>query len=358
MPESSTPNRDGRSFPTVNIYSLATLRGHEEPVDEVRFSPDGALMVSADDHTVRIWAVNTRSLQRTIDVPASNLTFSPGGTMFALTTVGGIVQLRSSGGEFLAELPSQGHLATGVAFSPDGTLIATSDELGRIHLWETASRQLLLSFCAAPHGVVDSLGAATPSVDIVCYRPDGTHLAAVCNDQRGNVHLWAIDGAGPSARWVATAARDLTVFAMAFSPDGSLLAVSDVDNSGVQFFDANMLTRREHLIVEDEVFKAIVFSPDGRRLAAAGGAGTVYIWDIMSQRIVARIAAHTDGVDYRTNSELWAIGSIDWSLDGKWMVTSGTSPFTLYDPASQRFAGPNDYTVKLWEVRIEDGQAT
>jgi WD40 repeat protein len=104
-------------------------------------------------------------------------------------------------------------------------------------------------------------------------------------------------------------------------------------------------------MVENETFKALAFSPDGRRVALAGGAGMVYLWDLISQRIVARIAAHTDGCDYRTNSELWALGGIDWSSDGGLIVTSGASPFTLYDPATQRFTGPDDYTVKLWEVQ-------
>lgn len=354
MPESSVSNLDGKTPPSVRVHLVAVLPGHERPVDEVRFSPDGALVVSADDHTVRFWAINTRSLQRTLDLPSSNLTFSPAGAMLALTTVGGIVQLRSSGGDLLAELPPQGRLATAVAFSPDGILIATGDELGRVHLWDTASRQLLLSFHAAPHGVDNSRGAATRPVDSICFGPDGTHLATACNDQRGNIHLWAIAQPGPRAEWVATAARDLNVFAMTRSPDGALLAVSDVGNSGVQFLDANALTRRGQLIVEEEVFKAIAFSPDGCRLAAAGGAGTVYIWDLTSQRIVARIAAHTDGADYRTNAELWAIGGIDWSSVGGLIVTSGTSPFTFYDPAIERFTGPADYTVKLWEVREDE----
>ena len=357
MPESSVSNLDGKTPPSVRVHLVAVLLGHDRPVDEVRFSPDGVLVVSADDHTVRFWAVNTHSLQRTLDLPASNLTFAPGGTMLAFTTVGGSVQLRSSGGDLMAELPPQGRLATAIAFTPDGTLIATGDELGRIHLWDMASHQLLMSFHAAPHSVDDSRGATTYPVNSIYFGPDGTHLAAVCDDQRGNLHLWTIAQPGPRAEWVATAARDLTVFAMTGSPDGALLAVSDAGNSGVQFLDANTLTRRGQLIVEAEVFKAIAFSPDGGRLAAAGGAGTVYIWDLASQRIVARIAAHTDGADYRTNAELWAIGGIDWSSVGGLIVTSGTSPFTFYNPATGRFTGPADYTVKLWEVREDERDA-
>ncbi len=349
------PSQDGNIPSTVGVRLVATLRGHEIEVDEVRFSPDGALVVSADyDHTVRFWDVFSRTLIRTLDLHAWNLTFSQDGTIFAWVTVGGVVQLRTPDGDLLAELPPQGHLVTALAISPDGTVIATGDKLGQVHLWETASRQLLLSFQAAPHGEVDSGDAAPSPVDILRFGPDGPgrhHLAAMCRDPRGNVHLWTIEQPGPRATWVASAARDLDVWTMAVSPDGRLLAIADFGNSGAHFLDAQTLTRRGRVMVENETFKALAFSPDGRRVALAGGAGMVYLWDLISQRIVARIAAHTDGCDYRTNSELWALGGIDWSSDGGLIVTSGASPFTLYDPATRRFTGPDDYTVKLWEVR-------
>lgn len=358
MPESNATNQDGNTSSTTDIRLIATLRGHETEVDEARFSPDGALLVSADnDHTVRLWDVRGRTLIRTLDVPASNLTFSPDGTVLAWTTIGGFVQLRTPDGELTAELPSQGRPTTALAFSPDGSLIAAGDELGHVRLWETASRHRLLAFLATPHDEAASGEAAPAPVDFLRFVSDGTsthHLAAVCRDPRGNVHLWDIELPEPSARRVASAAGDLDIGAMAVSPDGHLLAVADFGNGGAHFLDTQTLARRGRVMVEDEIFKALAFSPDGHRVALAGGAGMVYLWDITSQRIVARIAAHTEGCDYRTNSELWALGTIDWSSDGRLLVTTGTSPFTHYDPATRRFTGPDDYTVKLWNLQEVD----
>lgn len=338
----------------VSARLVATLRGHEAAVDEVRFSPDGALMVSADDeHTVRFWDVRTHTLIRTLDVPASHLTFSPDGALLAWTTTGSAVELRTPEGELITEAPPQGRLATAFAFSPDGTLIATGDKLGRIHLWETATRRLILSFQGTPHSTVESGEAATSPVDALCFGVDGPnryYLAVASRNPRGNVHLWEVESAGSRATWLATAAGDLDVWAMAVSPDGRMLAVSDFGGGGVHFLDGQTLARRGRVMVEDETFKGIVFSPDGRRVALAGAAGMVYIWDVASQRVVARIEAHTDGADYRTNAESWALGGIDWSPVDGLLVTSGVSPFTLYDSATQRFTGPDDYTVKLWKL--------
>src|SRR6266852_1170348 len=78
------------------------------------------------------------------------------------------------------------------------------------------------------------------------------------------------------------------------------------------------------------------FSPDGRFLATAGAAGTVWIWELSSRQIVGSLAAHPEGPDYRENAQEWALGDIDWSSDGRYLVSCGRDP----------------YTVKLWKVRI------
>jgi len=95
-----------------------------------------------------------------------------------------------------------------------------------------------------------------------------------------------------------------------------------------------------HLAMVSYVHKqsvdSVCFSPDGRFLATGGTAGMVWIWEVARRQIVASFAAHTEGPDYRKNDQEWALGDIDWSSDGRYLITCGRDP----------------YTVKLREVQI------
>jgi WD40 repeat protein len=330
------------------------LSGHAEQVHAERFSPDDSVVVSADDHTVRIWTVGQKELQRVLAISSAHLAFSPDGTLLAFATLASVVQLRSLQGEVSTDFPAHEHLVTGLAFSPNGRYIATGDGVGYVRLWDIASQRLLVSFRAAPQHVTEPGRPAAAAAELLSFASEGKRLAVVCEDKRGHVQLWEIDSSGTGAQWLAAAAHDLSVWAMGFSPDGRLLAATDFGRNGVHLLDADTLASRGQLLVENEIFKAIAFSPDGRWLALTGAAGTIYIWDLTSRHIVEVLAAHTDGCDWRTNAQIWAIGDIDWAPSGRLIATSGTSPFTHYDLATGRFRGPADYTVKLWEVRTAD----
>ncbi len=66
----------------------------------------------------------------------------------------------------------------GVAFSPDGKLLATADNDGYLRLWDPATRQ-------APRA---PLPAVTGGVTAVTFSPDGQLLATVGTDR--TVRMW------------------------------------------------------------------------------------------------------------------------------------------------------------------------
>ncbi len=105
----------------------------------------------------------------------------------------------------------------GVAFSPDGNLLAGAYSDGAIRLWNPATGRL--------HGPVLQVGSGSPpSMTAVAFSPDGNLLAGAYID--GAIRLWNPATGQLVGRPLPAGS---SVFGVAFSPDGKLLASADAD---------------------------------------------------------------------------------------------------------------------------------
>src|SRR5262249_9882078 len=79
---------------------------------------------------------------------------------------------------------------------------------------------------------------------------------------------------------------------------------------------------------------AVAYSPDGKRLASAGGGparrGEFILWDLENGKAVFTLKGHTNGIT-----------AVAFSPDGKWLATAS-----------------HDRTVKLWDTRTGKPVAT
>jgi WD40 repeat protein len=181
-------------------------------------------------------------------------------------------------GKMRASLPDHRGPTWSVAFSPDGTLLAVASgvvpamaepagnsQLGEIRLWDLSGRR------PRPRA---SLVGHEYGIASVAFSPDGTDLASGGFDRA--VKLW---GVAAGREWATLDGHEGWVAAVAFSPDGSLLATGSHDHT-IKLWDAatgrELTTLRGHT---GNVY-TVAFSPDGSLLASGSLDGTVRLWDV------------------------------------------------------------------------------
>ncbi|MGP3924688.1 nSTAND1 domain-containing NTPase [Streptomyces sp. 8N616] len=193
------------------------------------------------------------------------------------------------------------------------------------------------------------------SVNAVAFSPDGKLLATGSSDH--TVKLWN----AADHRLLATLRghTDL-VLSVAFSPDGKLLATGSNDRS-VKLWD--VADRRTVATLPGGAL-GVAFSPDGEQLASVSSRARVKLWDVDDRRMVAALRGHGDDVNavaFSPDGKLLATGSNDrsvklWDVEDRRTVAtlrghSDNVDAVAFSPDGELLAtGSADRSVKLWDV--------
>jgi WD40 repeat protein len=362
--------------PTLRVWEVATAKEVRRVIDGktgvygFALSPDGKTVATrGGEHTVRFWDFLSGKEKRPAGghrMFVQDIAFASDGKTVATGAAAASVRLWDAAtGRPLHRLAGHGNTAARLGFSADGKVlvswgidatlcrwsVATGKRLGRfkgvgspydmavlsrdattlatwgrqdrkIRLWETATGKELRGW-KSPQQMVFSLAFAA----------DGRTLASGGAD--GSVYVWdAADGRELRRLMVLGAMKKpypTPVYNLAFSPDGRALAASyqalDPRNQEwawlVKVWET--ATGGERLVIRPGASAAaLVFSPDGRRLAflplptnKAGTWGRVHLWDLEA------------GKELRRLGQPGGVRSVAFSPSGNLLATGGGDTTTV-----------------------------
>ncbi|MGE0607031.1 MAG: protein kinase [Pirellulales bacterium] len=385
------------------LEEVCVLRGHARNVFELAFSPDGNLLISRGaEGAIRVWdcgsrdpvyrawgggrqthelrmhsdgvqsfclkpdgeqvvALGSRRIEETWDLANTPKTlvvdghgavaFSRDGRWLAAGAYGPPVDnVRSPGlsvkiwdaatGEERWWLKGHTSRIACVAFSPDGSLVASGGHDKLVKIWDTVTGQEVCTY-----------RAHQAAVKQLAFSQDGTRIAS---SEDAQVRVWnpktaddirAFPDRGAQAissdgKWLdnkgilhtggiwneQSADEELNlgnrlIGMAAFSPDGKLVA-ADI-GQGIKIWDAQ--TGNEiALCLGNSYVQSMAFSPDGRRLACSGGDDVARLWDTATGQDILVINRNYDHPDNTP-------GSIGFSPDGHRLAVVQGSHLYLFD---------------------------
>ena len=349
---------------------LGTVRFRQDQyIDHVVYSPDGRFVVTSDGRgRLRVWDARDGKAVRQVDMAIETVrdfAFSPDGKTIAAAgfqyeparnlVVHYLTLTDMATGRPVRRTEwDEPHDVWRIAYAPDGKTVVTASTDGTLRLWDVATASL-----------VHKERPGRSSLPAIAFSPDASsHLLAIAGEDAVSVSLWDV----ANRRHVRKIAIDgiQRATSLAFSPDGTILVTGlSAPECEVRLWRAGDGTLLGRIMRPGETVYHLAFSPDGKVLAANGHSGRLVLMDVATRKERDSLA----GVRL-------ADGPLAFSPDGRtlaatggehvlhfWDVATGedrlatpeahsgpVAAFAFLDDGRTLISGSDDRTVRFWDL--------
>ena len=266
----------------------AKIRFGKGTINAMRYSPDGTRLVVGS--SIGLWLYDAQAYQELSLIPTDSdaiaaMMFQGEGETLVTTDVYGTthsweidISAERTG---LLETKARrvyGEQFAVVAFSQDGTVLASGGQRGDIQLWDFRTGAHLLTMDKKQQVGITALA----------FSSDGKMLASSGGFDDEAIRLWDVATGEPLA---TLSGHRHAAFALAFSPDGRTLASGDF-GGGLTFWDVKTGRELASSHGQTDAIRALAFSPDGAVIASGSWDGTLRAWSTDTGREVAHVTEH------------------------------------------------------------------
>ena len=312
----------------AQVRSLSSLSGFDNPVFSLVFAPTGGFLAAATYSELRFWSIPEGSLQLQTQRSGNvtGIAFSPNGTYLAISTRDGRVDLEQVASpsklDHLYDVFSpNGETMDGVAFAPYGEVMAAFSQAGKVLFWNLTQKKWVQTLEGSPmRGTILSL-AFSKSGQYLAAGAFAGDITGLGTSNEDDVYIWQPRQsvfertlAESGCNWVSR---------LVFSPvDEALLAVGNISDGDVRLWRVSdgAVLQRMHI---GEVGQALAFSPDGSLLATNYGS-KVALWRVSNGDQLALLSGHSGNIlslAFSPDGSVLASASEDhtvilWSVEG------------------------------------------
>ncbi|KAH9284243.1 Transcription initiation factor TFIID subunit 5 [Echinococcus granulosus] len=330
--------RDANPRPSALLYTVCNAQPGESAlairrggVPCMTFSEDlGMLAAGLGSGRIRVWALGAESLRQML----------PPDKLEALDMNDARIKskmLHDGNGEAQPSRDLIGHQLTvhGVAFSPDGQLIASTSADGSLRLWSTTIWGGALSVWrdhVLPIWCVD-------------WAPAYGHYIATGSSDR-TARLYACDHAPQPLRIFTGHKADVT--AVAFHPNINYLATGSADRA-VRLFDVRSGKGVRLYTGHKGSVQCLAFSPCGRYLASGGWCGATCLWDLGSGAQIGQLGGYSSAGGCPKNATTVAAGSDD-EITTDQLLTAPVVSLAFCPDGGRLATGGLEGALRVWNV--------
>jgi WD40 repeat protein len=263
-------DRTARLFEAATGTMIAILRGHEGSVLS-SFNSKGTQILTESGKQVRVWNGATGKLISTIrgDADLRSAAWSPDGTRIVTTDCSSARVWDIATNSQLAVMTADECIDL-AAFSHDGMRLVTTDgKTARV--WDASTYMKLAALIG--HGDGPQTYGGRNELTGIAFSPNDRVVATSSYDQ--TARLWE----AASGRNLGVLRHEDGVWSAAFSPDGTRIVTAASDSEKASVWDVRTAKEIVVLVGHEGTVRGAQFSPNGRQVVTASHDGTARVWD-------------------------------------------------------------------------------